>query len=95
MPPKDDKDGKKLTKAQLKKLERQRKDDLRNSDSDISESGSEDDLGEGGKKPLMQMLKEAMREGSKALARRHGYSAYPWHACIHIQHCDIHIIPST
>jgi hypothetical protein len=69
MPPKEDKDGKKLTKAQLKKLERQRKDDLRNSDSDLSESGSEDDLDGGGKKPLMQMLKEAMREGSKALAR--------------------------
>lgn len=71
MGPQVDADGKKLTKAQMKKLERQRKQDLRDSDSDMSDSEGSDEGegGEGGKVPFRTMLRQAMRETSKAFAR--------------------------
>ena len=60
-----DKDGNKLTKAQLKKLERQRKNDLRDSEGSMSDSDSEN----GEKVPFMTLVKQALRETSKALAK--------------------------
>lgn len=63
-----DKDGNKLTKAQLKKLERQRKNDLRGSDSSMSDSDDGSDDG-GEKVPFITLVKQALRETSKALAR--------------------------
>ncbi len=79
MGPQVDSNGKKLTKAALKKLERKRKDDLRNSDSSMSDSEGSDEGGE--KVPFTTLLRQAMRETSKAFARSlvdYGPPYRPW-----------------
>ena len=68
MGPKIDKDGNKLTKAQAKKLERQRKNELRDSESSLSDSDS-DDGKEKEKVPFTTLIRQALRDTSKALAK--------------------------